>query len=278
VAPLVAVVGHIEWIRFVRVDRVPQGGGIAHGADAWEAAGGGGAVAAVQLARLAGEAHLFTALGDDDLGHAARADLEDLGVRVHVATRTAPTRWALTMVEDSGERTIVTVGERLEAAADDPLPWDLLDAADAVFVTAADTATVRRARGARVLVGTSRVHDLLVRADVALDAVVGSAHDPAERVDPGAFSIPPRLVVRTEGAGGGTWETADGQTGRYEAPAPQGPLVDTYGAGDAFQAGLTYALAAGRGAGEAVRFAARCGAAAVTGRGPVGGQLTAADL
>ena len=56
----VAVVGHVEWIRFVRVDRVPAGGEIAHSFDDWEQAGGGGGVAAVQLALLADEAHLFT--------------------------------------------------------------------------------------------------------------------------------------------------------------------------------------------------------------------------
>jgi ribokinase len=278
VPPLVAVVGHVEWIRFVRVDRVPSAGGIAHGGGGWEAAGGGGAVAAVQLARLAGEAHLFTAFGDDDLGRACGAELEDLGVRVHAATRAEPTRWALTMVDETGERTIVTVGARLEAAAEDPLPWDLLDGADAVLVTAADIATVRRARHARALVGVSRIHDLLVRAEVPLDAVLGSARDPAEQVDVDAFVEPPGLVVLTDGARGGIWEAADGTSGRFEAPPPPGPVVDTYGAGDAFQAGLTYALALGRGAAEAVDFAARCGAAAVTGRGPAGGQLTAEDL
>ena len=34
-----AVVGHIEWIRFARVDHVPPAGGIAHAIEAWEAAG-----------------------------------------------------------------------------------------------------------------------------------------------------------------------------------------------------------------------------------------------
>jgi ribokinase len=278
VPPLLAVLGHVEWIRFAHVDRVPAAGGIAHGSEGWEAAGGGGAVAAIQLARFAGEAHLFTAFGDDDLGRAARAELEDLGVRVHAATRAEPTRWALTMVDDTGERTIVTVGARLEAAEADALPWDLLDRADGILVTAADVASVRRARGASVLVGASRVHDLLVRAEVPIDAVVGSARDPAELIDPDSFATRPGLVVRTEGARGGSWEAADGTSGRFEAPVPPGPVVDTYGAGDAFQAGLTYALVIGRGAGEAVGFAARCGAAAVTGRGPAGGQLTAADL
>ena len=64
----VAVVGHVEWIRFARVERLPGPGEIAHSTEEWEQAGGGGGVAAIQLALLADEAHLFTALGDDELG------------------------------------------------------------------------------------------------------------------------------------------------------------------------------------------------------------------
>jgi ribokinase len=82
--------------------------------------------------------------------------------------------------------------------------------------------------------------------------------------------------VRTEGSAGGSWETADGAHGRYAAAAPPGPIVDLYGAGDSFQAGLTFGLARGLGTDAALALAARCGAFAVTGRGPTGGQLTAA--
>jgi ribokinase len=49
-----AVVGHTEWIEFGRVERVPAPGDIVHASGEWEEPGGGGAVAAVQLARLAG--------------------------------------------------------------------------------------------------------------------------------------------------------------------------------------------------------------------------------
>jgi ribokinase len=55
--------------------------------------------------------------------------------------------------------------------------------------------------------------------------------------------------------------------GPYSAAPLPGPIVDTYGAGDSFMAGLTYALAANADAHDAVVFAARCGAAALTGRG-----------
>src|SRR5262245_31482861 len=108
-----AVVGHVEWIRFARVDRHPMPGEIAHSTDDWEQAGGGGGVAAIQLALLADEAHLFTALGDDDLGRRSRAELEERGVRVHASTDRLPTRWAFTHVDEIGERTITTVGPKL---------------------------------------------------------------------------------------------------------------------------------------------------------------------
>jgi len=59
----VAVVGHVEWIEFARVDHVPARGEIEHAIESWEDAAGGGAVAAVQLAKLAGECLFLTALG-----------------------------------------------------------------------------------------------------------------------------------------------------------------------------------------------------------------------
>ena len=53
-------------------------------------------------------------------------------------------------------------------------------------------------------------------------------------------------------------------------PSLPGPAVDAYGAGDSFAAGVTFGLAQGRPAEEAAALGARCGAAAVAGRGPYG--------
>ena len=53
--PRVAVVGHVEWVQFARVEHVPRAGEVVHARDAFEEPAGGGAVAAVQLARLAGD-------------------------------------------------------------------------------------------------------------------------------------------------------------------------------------------------------------------------------
>lgn len=273
-----AVVGHNEWIEFGRVDHVPVAGEIVHATDGWEEPGGGGAVAAVQLARLAGSSTFFTAVGDDERGIWTGRDLTPRGVQVRAAVRGEPTRRAVVFVDANGERTIATLGRRLEPEAADHLPWEELEDTDAIYFTAGDEGALRQARRARVLVATSRAMKRLAEADVELDAIVGSARDPAERYDPSGLSTPPRLVVMTEGREGGRFETADGRSGTYETPPPPAPVVDTYGAGDSFAAGLTYALGTGLDVEKALALAARCGAWVVAGRGPYERQLAAADL
>ena len=269
-----AVVGHTEWIEFGRVDRVPGPGEIAHATDAWQEAGGGGAVAAVQLSRLTGDCDLFTAFGADPAGTASRRRLSTLGAQVHAeAGRGASTRRAVTLVDEAGERTIVTLGDRLDPLGDDPLPWDRLEDTDAVYVTAGDAAAFRQARRARVMVVTLRALDLLAASGVQADCLVGSARDPDERWDAGALANPPPLLVRTMGAEGGSFETAGDGRGRYSAEIPPGPVIDTYGAGDTFAAGLTFALGAGMDLERALTFAARCGAISVTRRGPFGARI-----
>ena len=49
--PRVGVVGHIEWIQFAVVPRVPVAGEIVHASATFELAAGGGAVAAAHLAQ-----------------------------------------------------------------------------------------------------------------------------------------------------------------------------------------------------------------------------------
>ena len=272
-----AVVGHLEWIEFGHLERVPRAGDIVHATDAWEEPGGGGAVAAVQLARLAGDCTFFTALGDDERGAWSRRRLDELGVRVEAAIRDEPTRRAVVFVDANGERTITTLGRRLEPTPADDLPWVELGDVDTVYFTAGDVDALRSSRGAKVLVATSRVSDLLVEADLHLDAVVGSGNDPSEAFDAGRLTLPPGLVVRTDSVRGGRYETSDGASGTYEPVAPPGPIVDTYGAGDSFAAGLTFALGSGLGVQEALVIAARCGAWCASGKGPYGNQLTAAE-
>ncbi len=272
----VAVVGHVEWVEYVRGDHVPAAGEIVHASDSFEEPAGGGAVAAVQLARLAGGAELFTALGSDELAERSRRRLAELGVRVHAARREGPTRRAHTFLDSAGERTITTIGERLEPRGADRLPWEELARIDGVYLTAADEAALVAARAARVLVASPRAGRVLSDGGVKLDALVFSDADDLERGFARTLDPRPGLLVATSGAGGGRYEAAGGASGRWPAAAPPGPIADAYGAGDSFAAALTYALAEGREPEAALGLAARAGAACMTGRGPYEGQLTSA--
>jgi ribokinase len=273
-----AAVGHVEWVEFVRGDHVPAAGEIVHTHDNFEEPAGGGAVAAVQLARLAGGSTFLTALGEDELARRTRARLAELGVNVRDATREGPTRRALTFLDAQGERTIITIGDRLVPHARDPLDWDELGQADGVYLTAADGDALQAARAAGVLVASPRAGRVLAEQNVKLDALVYSDRDELETAFARALEPPPTLLVATRGVEGGRYETAEGTTGTWAAAPLPGPIADSYGAGDSFAAALTFALAQGRDPDAALALAARAGAICLTGRGPYGRQLTADAL
>jgi len=254
-----AVVGHVEWVESVLVDRVPAAGQIAHADEDWSEPAGGGAVAAAQIVKLAGACEFFTALGDDDLGRRSVERFAELGITVH-AEWFGATRRAFVQVDGHGERTITTVGPKLR-----PRSLPTMDGYDAVFFVAGEPETLRQARAAKFLSATPREFETLSEGGVHLDLLVGSNTDPGERYDGG---LDTGIVVLTEGQKGGV---ADGR--RFEAAALTAPIADTYGAGDSFSATLTYALGRGDALDDALALAARAGAAVITGKGPYSAQL-----
>ncbi len=276
-APRVAVVGHVEWLDLAVVDHVPAVGEIATAAEHLELPGGGGAVAAVQLRKLAGSALFLTALGDDERARRAAAELrEQHGVELRAAIRARPQRRAFTHLDAHAERTITVLGERLVPHGADALPWERLADADGVYLTGGDGAAARAARAARLLVATTRAADALLDGDVQVDVLVASWRDDKERAGLGDLPSPRHTTILTDGARGGRWEGADGTSGAWAPAALPGPPVDAYGCGDSFAAGLTYGLAAGMELPAALDLAARCGAHCLTGRGPYAAQLALA--
>jgi len=286
------VVGHVEWVQFAYVDHIPRPGEVAHARAAFEEPAGGGAVAAVQLARLAGACTLLTVLGDDEPGRRSLARLGELGVDVRAVTRDEQTRRALTLVDRARERTITTLGPRLEPQGADGLPWEELAQMDGIYFTAGDRDALAAARAARVLVASPRARDAL--GGTPLDAIVLSAKDPIERQALEGAEQDANLIAFTESERGGSYRLRSGGTGRWEAIAAEPadaaehadaaqragsdpahgaddrepPPADSYGCGDSFAAGLTFALADGLSLPESLTLAARCGAACGTGRGP----------
>jgi ribokinase len=258
----VAVVGHVEWVEFIPVRSLPRGGEVVRAEGAFTRAAGGGGVVAVVLAELGADVDFFCALGGDDHGRAAAEQLTGRGVRVHVAWRDEPTRRAVTMLEGGGERTIVTIGERLQPLGADPLEWESLRGADGVYYTAGDTEAFARARAARVLVASPRGRAGLHERGPMIDALVYSARDRDETDWARALSGRTRLMVATEGALGGRWWGES--NGSWSAAKPPGEPHDSYGCGDSFAAGFTFALARGASISEAAALGAKCGARCLT--------------
>jgi ribokinase len=272
-----AVVGHTEWVEFVRISHVPVPGEIVEADGSWAEAAGGGAVAAVQLAKLAGAATFFTALGDDDRARRTEAQLRGQGVEVRAAGRDRPQRSGIAFLDARGERTIVVVGGRLVPTGDDGLPWGRLAEMDGVYFTGGDHAALRAARAAKALVATPRARDALVDSGVTLDALVRSGADESEQDRPEARGWSARWIVTTRGAEGGTYAGSE-ESGSFAAAPLPGPVADAYGAGDSFAAGLTFGLGSGMALDRALAVAARCGAGNLSAPGPYAGQPTAADI
>ncbi len=235
------MVGHVEWVHFVQVEQFPERGAVTPAAAGFTHAGGGAVVAAAVLAELGAEVDFFCALGRDADGDAAAGELRARGVNVQAAWRDTPTRGVVSLLEAGGERTIITLGERLEPSGSDPLPWSRLEQSAGVYFTAGDATAARAASQAAVLVATSRAREGLEESGAAIDALVFSAHDADERRWAKRLEPRTRLMVQTEGVRGGRWWGES--EGRWPAVPAPAPVQDDYGCGDAFAAGLTLGLA-----------------------------------
>jgi ribokinase len=250
-----AVIGHIEWVTFAHAPFVPKPGEIVHLTDPLAQPGGGGAVTAVALRRMGAEVTFYTSLGSDGR---ARKPLERRGLRLEAVERPEPQTEVLALVDPRGERTLYVVGENDAARVDDPLDWAALEGMDGCYFTGYDPETLRMARRARVLVVTARRFDVLAESGVRADALVGSGKDRGEQFDITRLKARPDHIIVTDGARGGTG---------YEAAPVPGPVVDTYGAGDTFVAGVLFGLASGWPLERTFQHAAAQAAEALTWRG-----------
>ncbi len=235
-----AVVGHVEWIDFLKVDQLPKQGVISHSEKSIEYPAGGGSVIAKTLSELTNnKVHFFTSLGKDYYGEKSFEILSNYGMKLHVAWRDKPTRRGFSLIDSNGERSITVIGERLAPTYKDNLDWNIFEKMDGIFITASDSAIFKKARIADALCTTPRVGlDIINNSHVFLDGLIGSNLDPGEVFSLSDISIKPKLIIKTEGENGGILYPG----GRYEALINTKQKVDSYGCGDAFAAGILYGL------------------------------------
>jgi len=261
-----AVIGHLEWVTFLSVQKLPKAGEISHGEIYLEQPAGGGMVTAAKIARLTGSSvHFFTALGRDSTGEKSLEQLMKFNLKPNVAWRDQPTRKGISMIDAKGDRAITVIGDRLQPLGKDRLPWNELSSFDGVFITATDSVGLLHCRKANVMVATPRIGlNTFKNSNVKLDALIGSALDPDENLFSAATKPSPKLRIATKGAlGGEAWPG-----GRFEGIKLKSAVVDTYGCGDSFAAGVTAGLAAGWNTEQAISLGSHCGANCATHLGP----------
>ncbi len=262
-----AVIGHVEWVTFLKVDQLPLAGEISHAKDYFEEAAGGAAVAAIQMSRLInGPVDLITSLGKDNCGEKCYERLTKLGLNLKVAWREKPTRKGISLISKDGERAITVIGERLQPIASDNLPWSDMKNYDGVFITATDKEGIKLAREAKFLSATPRIgEDILKISKVKINALIGSGLDPGEKINYEVLEPKPDIYISTKGKSGGTIFPENIQ---YKSIKPNSKAIDTYGCGDCFAGAVTTALSAKLDLRQAVNIGAYCGAECSTHYGP----------
>lgn len=233
-----------------RVERLPGPDAKAEALTADVAAGGPATNAAITAAALGATVTLVTAVGAHPLGGLIRADAERYGVTLLDATpqaRTMPPVSAVTVLDATGERTIVSRNARGLAVAVPPGLSGVLATADLVL---ADGHHPRLARAAaasgRPLLldaGSWRpvFAELLPRADVVACSAAFRPPGPAPVRD-ALRAAGVRRGAITRGPEPVSWWSGD-EHGELAVPAV--PAVDTAGAGDVFHGALAVALARG---------------------------------
>ncbi|MBI3445691.1 MAG: carbohydrate kinase family protein [Magnetospirillum sp.] len=266
----IVVLGSVARDEIVHLDQRLREGTHIQGRPPVSRLGGGGANTAIALAHAGHDVALVAAVGSDALADDLLAELSRHGIDIGPVTRMAgPSTRSLVLLDPEGERTIVN----LTRATENRAPRRLLDlAADCVYVRSHGQKLAELLRAKAQLCPI--IAQMRPREDGALPAqiLVASRSDLDETVlnDPLAAGTALagevlRWVIITHGAEGAEAFGINGE--HLRATAPDVPVVDTTGAGDAFAAGLTQAVTLGLDMEQALPLAVAWGSAKVSHRG-----------
>ncbi len=285
----VVVFGSVNLDMTVYVEALPRPGQTIHAGREKIGLGGKGANQAVAAQRLSAEPVRFVAAtGEDAFGAMVRAELAAKGVPLARMQRfaAATTGIALIHVDAASQNTITVLGGANMAWPDtgpDPEVFEAARVALFQLETPLDATLsamrAARASGVRVMLDPAPVPDCLPDEFLALsdvitpnetetEAMIGIRPEDGEAAVSAARALCCRgagLAVIKLGARGLAYAAQDGAEGVI--PPFRVQAIDTVAAGDVFNGALGVALAEGKPAGEALRFAAAAGALATTRRG-----------
>lgn len=293
--PRVLVVGSANVDFTIALERLPERGETVTEGTLLVAHGGKGANAAVAARRLGAEVRFVGCVGDDPSGREVRAALagEGIGVDGLATSGAAATGTALIFVDRAGHNMIgvapganraLTVA-RVEARAADfawaevvavscEIPLDCVTAALALARGHARTTILNPAPVPRAPIDRLDLVDYLTPNEGEAARLSGVAGDEAAAAEV--------LVARGVGAVivtlGEAGVLARGRGGAHRVPALSVEVVDTTGAGDAFNGALAVALAERRELPAALAFANTAAALTCTKRGAQPSLPTRAEV
>jgi ribokinase len=281
----VFVLGSINQDFVLKVERRPEPGETVTNAELSTHNGGKGANQAAAAALLGTSVTMLGRVGDDEFGEPLVQALREKGIDTSLVERASgkSTGAAFITVTPDGENAITVAPGANRSLS----PGDVEAAVEAigearVFVAQMEVPvqTVLRAveisaeKGTRALVNLAPTFEVPRELLEKLDPLVVNEHEAAfllgrevEGVKgalsaaPELLSSGPRSAVITIGEDGAV--LADGESVE-NLPAPEVEVVDTTGAGDAFVGALATRIARGASLRDAVAYAVRAGAAAVT--------------
>jgi len=268
------VLGSVNLDLIVRVKALPEAGETVTGGDYMALPGGKGANVAVAAKRLGAETEIMAAVGKDAYAAQALENLEREGVYLDAVRRVeAHTGLAFITVSDSGENQIAVASGANAAYAPEDVPKLCSDVLITQFeIPVAVIEAALEGYTGFVAVNASPVRGgveaILQRADLIIVNEGEAAH-----YDLAAHE---GLVAVTLGAKGA--ELRKNGDLIAKAVPPKVDVVDTTGAGDAFAAALTVALAEKQTPQEALDFACAVGALTTTKLGTQTASPTRAEV
>lgn len=289
--PRITVVGSFAVGLTIRAPRFPVKGETLLGRDFDMGPGGKGSNQAVGVARLGAESHFVSMIGHDTFGEMAVALYAAEGVETSHLHRTAARNTGVGFITlnaagdnhivlDMGANHLLTPSE-VDAAerliADSDVVLSVLEIPPAAAARAMQLArrhnvlAVLNPAPAQPLDSTLLAHvDVLTPNESELRILLGLApDDPTDTLELAGRlrSLGVRNIVVTRGGSGALIVHEDGST--EEIPGVPIAVVDTTGAGDAFNCALAVALAEGKSLTAAVRYATCGGALACTALGVI---------